>query len=73
MQAALHGAGIAMSHDTLAKDLLDRGDLIAPFAHRPVLSEGYFLQPAPEHGSTPASRAFQTWIENEMAAFQQRA
>lgn len=70
MQAALHGAGITMSHDTLAHDLLARGDLIAPFDHRPELSEGYFLQPAPEHGSTPASRAFHTWVEDEMAKFQ---
>lgn len=70
MQAAIYGAGITMSHNTLARDILARGDLIEPFDHRPELSEGYFLQPAPEHGSTPASRAFQEWIEEEMAAFQ---
>ncbi|MEJ5216656.1 LysR family transcriptional regulator [Cognatishimia sp. D5M38] len=70
MQAAIYGAGITMSHNTLARDILARGDLLEPFDHRPELSEGYFLQPAPEHGSTPASRAFQGWIEEEMTAFQ---
>ena len=69
MQAALYGAGITMSHDTLAKDFLDQGTLIAPFDHRPALAEGYFLQPTPQHDSTPASRAFQTWIQDEMSAF----
>lgn len=70
LQAAVHGAGLAMSHDTLAKDLLDQGALICPFDHRPKLTEGYFLQPAPQHDSTPATRAFQSWIEEEMDAFQ---
>lgn len=70
MQAALHGACITMSHDTLACDFLESGELICPFDHRPELSEGYFLQPTPEHGRTPASEAFQSWIEEEMTAFQ---
>lgn len=65
IQAAVHSAGITMVHDTLASDLLDTGALIRPFEHCPTLTEAYFLTEPPEHGATPASRAFGNWLESE--------
>jgi len=69
VQAALHGAGITMIHDTLAHDLLRSGAVRAPFGHRPALSEAYFLTAPAHHDETPAVRAFEGWLEEELAAF----
>ncbi len=69
IEAARHGAGMVMAHDTLAHDLLATGALVAPFDHKPALTEGYFLLPPSDHAQTPASRAFQGWLEAEMAQF----
>lgn len=63
--AALNGAGISMAHDSLVSDLLERGDLVRPFAHTAPLSEGYFLISPPPHSRTPASDAFLDWIDEE--------
>ena len=69
IQAAIHGAGLAMGHDTLVRDLMRAGSLVAPFDHAPPLTEGYFLFPAPAHAQTPASRAFDAWLHEEMTLF----
>lgn len=66
IQAMLHGAGITMIHDTLASDLLATGAVVRPFEHCPHLSEAYFITTPPEHGTTPASRAFSTWMMEEL-------
>ena len=65
--AALHGAGLAMAHDTVASDLLDSGALVRPCAHSVPMSAAYFLTAPPRHGETPASRAFNQWILDETA------
>ena len=67
VQAALHGAGLAMAHDTVASDLLDSGALVRPCAHAVPMSAAYFLTAPPRHGETPASRAFVRWILDETA------
>ncbi|WP_264210109.1 LysR family transcriptional regulator [Leisingera thetidis] len=66
MTAAVHGAGIAMSHDTLAEGLLESGQLVKPSGHSAELLENYFLMPPPTHASTPAARAFLEWLEGEL-------
>lgn len=66
MTAALHGAGIAMSHDTLAAGLLESGQLVRAGEHSAELLENYFLLPPPSHASTPASRAFLEWLGEEL-------
>ncbi|WP_293577655.1 LysR family transcriptional regulator [Phaeobacter sp.] len=71
MQVALSGGGLALSHDTLAKDLLRSGDLIAPYPHRAPLSESYFLHSPSEHMATPATRAFEAWIMQEFTQFEE--
>lgn len=65
--AALHGAGLAMAHDTVASDLLDSGALARPCAQVVPMSAAYFLTAPPRHGETPASRAFIQWILGETA------
>ena len=67
IQAALHGAGLAMAHDTVASDLLDSGALARPCVHSVPMSAAYFLTAPPRHGETPASRAFVRWILDETA------
>lgn len=68
MTSAIHGAGVAMSHDTLAQDLLESGALIRPFEHASPLVESYFLFPPSPHAQTPASQAFQAWLEGELGS-----
>ncbi|MBY6162527.1 LysR family transcriptional regulator [Mameliella alba] len=70
IEAAKHGAGMAMAHDTLAGDMLADGRLVRPFDHCPDLTEAYFLLPPADHAATPASRAFEGWLRAELAAFQ---
>ena len=65
--AALHGAGLAMAHDTVASDLLARGALVRPYTHTVAMSEAYFLTAPPRHGETPASRMFVQWLLDETA------
>lgn len=66
--AALTGGGITMAHDTLVRDFLDSERLVRPFNGSFELSEGYFLLPPSPHVATPASKAFMTWIREELAA-----
>ncbi|GMG82134.1 transcriptional regulator GcvA [Paralimibaculum aggregatum] len=67
IQAALHGAGMAMAHDMLVADLLREGRLIRPFGHAPPMAEAYYLMPPPSHAATPASVAFVEWLREEIA------
>ena len=67
VQAALHGAGLAMAHDTVACDLLVSGALVRPSSHTVAMSAAYFLIAPPRHGETPASRAFVQWLLDETA------
>ncbi|MEL7012264.1 MAG: LysR family transcriptional regulator [Pseudomonadota bacterium] len=65
--AARGSAGLAMGHDTLVSDLIEKGEFIRPFDHAPLLSESYFLTPPPSHAQTPASRALEDWLNEELA------
>ncbi|MEX3012055.1 LysR family transcriptional regulator [Hoeflea sp. TYP-13] len=62
MTAVQHGAGLAMSHDTLATGLLSSGALVTPYDHRIEMPEAYFLLSSPSHEETPAVRAFTDWV-----------
>ena len=65
MTAALHGGGLSMTHDTLARKMLADGRLERPYTHSVELLEGYFLLAAPKHEETPAARTFVDWIGKE--------
>ncbi len=66
--AALHGAGYAMAHDTLAQDLVNQGRLVKPFATECELNEAYFLIPPSSSLATAASNQFCDWILRETEA-----
>lgn len=67
VNAALNKAGITMAHDTLASDLLAKGQLVRPFANSIQLIEGYYLIPPSPHALTPARTAFLDWFREEVA------
>ena len=69
MTAAQHGAGFALSHDSLAQYGLERGTLVCPFEHRAKMVEGYYLHPPPVHGRRLAVQAVLDWL---MAEFEGR-
>ncbi|MDP7149937.1 MAG: LysR family transcriptional regulator [Paracoccaceae bacterium] len=66
INAALHGAGMTMAHGSLAQAFLRDGSLIRPYGHEAPLTESYFLFPPSSHAQTPASRAFQDWLSEEL-------
>ena len=53
VHAALHGAGLAMAHDTIAADLVASGALVRPYAHGAVMSQAYFLLAPPSPWGDP--------------------
>lgn len=67
MHAALYGSGMCMSHDTLAGDLVETGQLVRPFEGIASLPEAYFLIAPPSHDETPATRAFTEWLRSQTA------
>ena len=68
LNAALHGAGIAMAHDTLAADLIKKGELIYASDHKPLQSENYYLLSPPGYDRTQAASAFLDWLQQELTA-----
>lgn len=69
LEWAQRGLGVALAHETIAKDLLASGQLVRPFDFAIPLKEAYYLI-APEGSRTrPASRAFKEWLLREMAVF----
>ncbi|MEL6991477.1 MAG: LysR family transcriptional regulator [Pseudomonadota bacterium] len=68
VMAAKGRAGLTMAHDTIAADMLATGELVRPFEHAPLLSEAYFLTPPAPHAQTPASRALEDWLTEELSS-----
>ena len=66
--AALHGAGLAMAHDTLVSGLLAEGQLIKPFSTECELNEAYFLIPPSAELVTAASQDFGDWLLQRMGS-----
>ena len=63
MTAAMNGAGLSMTHDTLASASIADGRLARANDHGVAMPEGYFLLPPASHDATPAARTFVDWIE----------
>lgn len=69
LEWAQRGLGVALAHETIARDLLDAGQLVRPFDFSIPLKEAYYLI-APEGTRTRhASRVFKEWLLREMAVF----
>jgi LysR family glycine cleavage system transcriptional activator len=67
LSAAMAGAGMALSHDAIAGRLIEAGALVAPFEHRAVMQEAYYLIQTPQAQSMPRAQAFVTWLRGELA------
>ncbi len=66
LQWAKAGLGVALAHDTIAKDLLESGELIRPLAFSMPMKEAYYLI-APEGLEThSAAHTFKQWLLAEM-------
>ena len=70
LMATMAGAGLTMSHDTLAGHLLKKGQLIRPFDHMAPMQEAYYLISGPDVADVPGAQAFADWLRAEMAADQ---
>ena len=69
LSAAASGAGLCLAHDAIAARLLKTGQLIAPFAHRAQMQEGYYLIQTPQAHSMPAAQTFIAWLRAELETF----
>lgn len=68
MSVAMAGGGLCLVHDTIARNLIDQGRLIAPFKHRAEMPEAYYLLLSPQAEETPGAVAFANWIRAEIRA-----
>ncbi len=65
---ARRGLGVAMAHDVLASDLLERGELVRLFDRAVPVREAYYLF-GPRHGDmSPAAQAFCAWLKETLRA-----
>jgi LysR family transcriptional regulator, glycine cleavage system transcriptional activator len=64
------GGGLALAHDLIARNLIDKGQLIAPFAHRAPMPEAYYLILSPQSEQSANVVAFTDWLRAQMAADQ---
>lgn len=69
LSAAMAGNGLALAHDAIARRLIERGELIRPFAHRAEMQEAYYLIQTPQAQTMPQAQAFTAWLRRELAAF----
>ncbi|WP_170334470.1 LysR family transcriptional regulator [Ruegeria arenilitoris] len=68
LSVAMAGGGLCLTHDTIARDLIRQGRLVAPFSHRAVMPEAYYLLLSPQAEETPGALAFADWLRREMEA-----
>ncbi len=66
LSVAMAGGGLCLSHDTIARRLIDEGKLIAPFDHRAAMPEAYYLLLSPQAEETPGALAFADWVRCEI-------
>ncbi|MDQ7071985.1 MAG: LysR substrate-binding domain-containing protein [Rhodobacterales bacterium] len=72
LAVALSGGGLALAHDAIAKHYIDNGQLVAPFGHRAMMQEAYFLICSPNltaNADKDAGAAkFADWVRAETTA-----
>ena len=66
LSVARAGAGIAMGHETLTRDLIAEGSLVRPYEDSVAMEEAYYLVSPPEHETTPATEAFSEWLKESI-------
>ncbi|MFD3190385.1 LysR substrate-binding domain-containing protein [Sedimentitalea sp. HM32M-2] len=70
LSVAMAGGGLALAHDTIARRLIETGQLVAPFRHRAPMQEAYYLILSPQAEHSPGTVAFANWLRSEIAADQ---
>ena len=67
LDAAIAGQGAFLAWETLALDALERNCLVAPFPGRYETGLAYWFITGRGGATKPSVRAFQTWLETELA------
>jgi LysR family glycine cleavage system transcriptional activator len=66
LEWAQQGLGVALAHDTVARDLIAAGRLVRPVPFAMPMKEAYYLI-APEGSHiNAAAQAFKVWLLREM-------
>ncbi|WP_164661399.1 LysR family transcriptional regulator [Tropicibacter sp. Alg240-R139] len=68
LSVAMAGGGLCLAHDTIVRELINKGRLIAPFAHRAAMPEAYYLLLSPQAEENPGAIAFTDWLRSEISA-----
>ncbi len=66
IDAARAGAGVAMGHGMLIRDLLARGDLVSPFEQTIEAEEGYYVVIPERARHIEYVRRFRDWLQDAM-------
>jgi LysR family transcriptional regulator, glycine cleavage system transcriptional activator len=73
LQAAIHGQGVALAHNVLARPDINSGRLIVPFNHVLISKDAYYLVCRESQTELGKITAFRQWmvsmVEAEQAAF----
>ncbi|MDP2715244.1 transcriptional regulator GcvA [Rheinheimera sp.] len=73
LQAAIHGQGVALAHNVLARPDINSGRLIVPFNHVLISKDAYYLVCRESQTELGKITAFRQWmvamVEEEQAAF----
>lgn len=66
LAVAAAGGGLALGHDIVTSGLVETGQLTAPFEHRAVMQEAYYLILSPQAEQIPGAVAFTNWLRAEI-------
>jgi LysR family glycine cleavage system transcriptional activator len=72
LEAAVSGAGVALSHKLIASDDVHAGRLVTPFGPELPLASGYYFVCPKGHETRPKVRAFRDWLFAEMEETKQK-
>ena len=72
LEAAVAGAGVALSHKLIASDDVHSGRLVTPFGPELPLRSGYYFVCPKGYEARPMVRAFRDWLFAEMAETKER-
>lgn len=68
LDAAMTGAGVFLAFETLSRDALKRGQIVAPFPRWRATGFGYWLVSAENRSLGAPQRQFRAWLKTAIAA-----
>ncbi|NVK24400.1 MAG: transcriptional regulator GcvA [Gammaproteobacteria bacterium] len=72
LQAAIHGQGVALGHNILAKPEIESGRLITPFNQVLISKNAYYLVCREAQIESPKIATFRSWLIDEVQLDQQQ-